>query len=75
MAAIVCTKCVIAGNAPIIDEVQLNKHILTHELRTKFEAVYAIYEADETALTQGMFAFIAFCAQFICYETTPDPIL
>lgn len=70
----ICTVCIIAGNAPIIEAVKLREHQLTHALRAKFDAVYAVYEADETALTQGMFAFITFCGQFLAYETTPDPI-
>lgn len=70
----ICTVCIIAGDGPIIEEVNTRKSQLTHPLRTKFEAVYAVYQADEAALTQGMFAFVTFCADFLVYETTPDPI-
>lgn len=70
-----CVKCIIAGDGPIIEEVHTSKSQLTHALRTKFEAIYAVYQADENALTQGMFAFVTFCADFLVYETTPDPIL
>jgi hypothetical protein len=72
---VICTTCIIAGDGPIIDEVKLREKVLTPNLAKKFDAVYQIYKTDETALTQGQFAFIAFCADFLCYETTPDPIL
>jgi hypothetical protein len=70
-----CVTCIIAGNGPIIEEVNDRKDVLTPHLQKQFATVYAIYEKDENSLTQGQFAFIAFCAQFLCYETTSDPIL
>ena len=72
-----CVNCIIAGDAPPVQAIEARIALLqgTPVLLEKFKAVAAIYWKDENSLTQGQFAFIAFLEQFICYNTTPDPIL
>jgi hypothetical protein len=74
-----CDDCIIIGNAPPADAV---KHYMeaglfddTPLLKSKFAAVYAIYEDDEANVTQGMLAFVNFLEMFIGYNTSPDPIV
>ena len=55
----------IIGDAPLIEEVNDSKNLLSATNQLKFDAVYAKYKANEDSVTEAEVLFVLDCGKVI----------